>query len=202
VVTAVPAATLTSVTVFCGSSAGARPEFVHAARHLGRLLAERGLRLVYGGARVGTMGAIADAVLHAGGRVTGVIPRALVEREIAHTGIDDLRVVETMHERKAQMAGLGDAFLALPGGLGTLEELFEIWTWGMLGIHHKPLGLLDVGGYYAPLASFLDHAAHEGFIRPPHRAMALVDHDAARLLDAFRDYRPPEVAQVMPASKT
>lgn len=140
---------------------------------------------MYGGASVGIMGVLADATLAAGGRVVGVIPRALVDREIAHTGLTELHVVDTMHERKARMAELSDAFVALPGGLGTLEEFFEIWTWGMLGLHDKPYGLLDVDGYYEPLIRFLDHARDEGFVRPAQRDRLVVDTDADRLLAAL-----------------
>ena len=140
---------------------------------------------MYGGASVSIMGVLADATLAAGGRVVGVIPRALVDREIAHTGLTELHVVDTMHERKARMAELSDAFVALPGGLGTLEEFFEIWTWGMLGLHDKPYGLLDVDGYYEPLIRFLDHARDEGFVRPAQRDRLVVDTDADRLLAAL-----------------
>jgi hypothetical protein len=179
---------LRAVTVFCGSSPGARPEYAAAAATLGQLLAARGIRLVYGGGRVGTMGALADGALAAGGRVTGVIPRGLLEREVGHTGLDDLRVVDSMHERKALMAELGDAFVALPGGLGTLEEFFEIWSWGLLGLHAKPLGLLNLLGYYDPLITFLDHATREGFIQPQHRAMAVVEVDAGALLERLAEW--------------
>jgi hypothetical protein len=181
------------VCVFCGSSAGARPAYEAAARGLGRLLAERGLGLVYGGASVGLMGAVADAALAAGGAVTGVIPRALVEKEVAHRRLPDLRVVGTMHERKALMAELSDAFVALPGGLGTLEELFEVWTWAQLGLHPKPVAALDVAGFYRPLVAFLDGAAGERFVRPEHRGMLLVDDDAGALLDRLAAYEPPAV---------
>ena len=145
----------------------------------------RRLRIVYGGASVGLMGALADAALEQGGTVIGVMPRALVAGEIAHRGLTDLRVVDTMHERKAMMAQLADGFIALPGGLGTLEELFEVWTWGMLGFHAKPYGVLNVDGYYEPLIQFLDHACANGFVRPQQRAMLTVDDDASRLLDAL-----------------
>jgi uncharacterized protein (TIGR00730 family) len=172
-----------SICVFCGSSSGVSPAYETAARVFAESLVERNIRLVYGGASVGLMGAIADTALRAGGTVVGVIPRALVDREIAHRGLTELHVVDTMHERKARMAGLSDAFVALPGGLGTLEELFEVWTWGMLGLHAKPYGILDVDGYYSPLIHFLDHARDEGFIRPAQRAMLVVETDATRLLD-------------------
>ncbi|HEX4932615.1 MAG TPA: TIGR00730 family Rossman fold protein [Gemmatimonadaceae bacterium] len=178
------------VCVFCGSSPGARPEYAAAAAALGTRLAQRGMGLVYGGARVGLMGAVADAALAAGGEVIGVIPRALVEREVAHSGLADLRVVSSMHERKATMADLSDAFVALPGGIGTFEELFEVWTWGQLGLHAKPVALLDSGGYYAPLVAFLDHAVEERFIRPGHRAALLVERDIDALLDRLATWTP------------
>ncbi|HVR73998.1 MAG TPA: TIGR00730 family Rossman fold protein, partial [Planctomycetota bacterium] len=180
-----------SACVFCGSSAGKRPAYSEAARALGRHLAARGVRLVFGGGRVGLMGVVADAVLEAGGTVTGVIPRALATRELAHDGLTDLRVVGTMHERKALMAELSDAFIALPGGLGTLEEFCEIVTWAQLGIHQKPCGILDVEGYYAPLLVQLDHAVAESFVKPQHRALVLSESDPARLLDALAAYHPP-----------
>ncbi|HEY8428354.1 MAG TPA: TIGR00730 family Rossman fold protein [Sandaracinaceae bacterium] len=156
--------------VFCGSSPGRRPAYLEAARALGRTLAERGHGLVFGGASIGLMGAVADAALAAGGEVIGVIPRSLVDREIAHPGLTELHVVETMHERKALMTRLSDAFLALPGGHGTFDELFEALTWSQLGIHEKPIGLWDVEGYFAPLLSMLDAAVAEGFVRPFDRA--------------------------------
>jgi uncharacterized protein (TIGR00730 family) len=177
---------ISTVCVFCGSSGGTAPAYVEAARAFAGEAARAGVRLVYGGASVGLMGALADAALDSGGDVIGVIPRALVNREIAHAGLTELRIVETMHERKATMAALSDAFVALPGGLGTLEELFEIWTWGMLGFHEKPYGILDVGGYYAPLIRFLDHACHEGFIGPAQRAMLTVRDSPVELLAALR----------------
>ena len=169
--------------VFCGSRDGARPAYREAAHALGRALAARGVGVVYGGASVGLMGAVADAALAAGGEVIGVIPQSLVAREIAHAGLTALHVVDTMHERKARMAALADAFVALPGGVGTLEELFEVWTWGQLGLHAKPCGLLDVAGYYRPLLAFVDQGVAEGFIRPAQRHTLVVDDDAARLID-------------------
>lgn len=162
---------------------GARPEFADVARSFGQLLAARKIGLVYGGASVGVMGTIADATLAAGGEVIGVMPRSLVDREIAHTGLTELRVVTTMHERKATMADLSDAFVALPGGLGTLEELFEVWTWAQLGIHRKPFALLDVAGFYEPLVAFLDHAVDERFIKPSNRSALIVETDPRALLD-------------------
>ncbi|HTI64914.1 MAG TPA: TIGR00730 family Rossman fold protein [Gemmatimonadaceae bacterium] len=176
---------LKSICVFCGSSNGASPSYVSAAKDLAQCATKKGIQLVYGGASVGLMGVLADTALAAGGRVVGVIPRALVVREIAHRGLTELHVVETMHDRKARMAELADAFVVLPGGLGTLEELFEVWTWGMLGLHAKPFGLLDVERYYRPLLQFLDHARDEGFVRAAQRERLVVDTDPERLLDAL-----------------
>ena len=186
-------ATLSSVCVFCGSNGGADPAYVEAARRVAAGLAERGLRLVYGGGRVGMMGAVADAALTAGGEVVGVIPEQIVALEIGHRGLDDLRVVGSMHERKALMAELADAFIALPGGIGTFEELFEMFTWAQLGLHRKPLGLLDVAGYYEPLAGLLDHAVTERFLRPETRAMLALDHNLGALLERFARWEAPEL---------
>ncbi len=183
------------VCVFCGSNEGARPEYLAPATELGKQLAATNIGLVYGGAGVGLMGAVADAVLAAGGEVTGVMPRSLVEREVAHSKLRDLRVVGSMHERKALMAELADAFIALPGGLGTLEEFFEVWTWAQLGEHTKPLGMLNVAGYYDPLLVFFDHLVNRRFVRPEHRAMVLVEQDGALLLSRFAHYRPPVVSK-------
>ncbi|HTI63697.1 MAG TPA: TIGR00730 family Rossman fold protein [Gemmatimonadaceae bacterium] len=176
---------LKSICVFCGSSNGGSPSYATAANELAQCAAKKGIQLVYGGASVGLMGVLADTTLAHGGRVVGVIPRALVVREIAHRGLTELHVVETMHERKARMAELADAFVVLPGGLGTLEELFEVWTWGMLGLHAKPFGLLDVERYYRPLLQFLDHARDEGFVRAAQRERLIVDTDPERLLEAL-----------------
>jgi uncharacterized protein (TIGR00730 family) len=176
------------VCVFCGSSPGTRPGYRAAAEQVGNTFAERGIGLVYGGSSAGTMGVLADATLAAGGEVTGVIPRALVDREAAHTGLSDLRVVADLHERKAAMASLADAFLVLPGGAGTLEELFEVFTWAQLGLHRKPIALLDVDGYYQPMLRFLDHMATEGFLRPEYREMLIVDTDVAGVLDRYADH--------------
>lgn len=181
------------ICVFCGSSDGERGRHLALARGMGRALAERGLELVYGGGRLGLMGALADAALEAGGRVTGVIPRALVARERAHERVSELHEVGSMHERKALMAELSDGFAALPGGLGTLEELAEALTWAQLGLHGKPCGVVDAGGFFAPLIAFFDHATREGFIRPEHRSMLLVARSPEALLDAFAAYRPPDV---------
>lgn len=180
-----------SVCVFCGSSPGASPVYAEAAAHLGRAVAGHGLTLVYGGGHVGLMGVAADAALAAGGRVIGVIPEALEAKELAHRGLTELRVVGSMHERKALMSELADGFIALPGGVGTLEEWFEVWTWSQLGIQRKPCGLLNVAGYYDHLLAFLDHVTAERFLASDHRAMVLVDDDAGRLLDRLADYRHP-----------
>jgi hypothetical protein len=183
--------TLRRVCVFCGSSSGADPAFASAAARFGALVASRGIGLVYGGGSVGLMGVLADAALRTGGHVIGVIPSALALKEVAHDGLPDLRIVATMHERKALMADLADAFVALPGGLGTLDELFETLTWAQLGIHRRPCGLLDVGGYYQPLLAFLDRAVDMRFLRREHRDLLLVDEDPERLLDRLARYSPP-----------
>jgi uncharacterized protein (TIGR00730 family) len=184
-----------SICVFCGSNSGANPLYAEAAHNLGRLIAARGLRLVYGGARVGLMGALADAALAAGAHVTGIMPIALVEKEIAHAGLTELRTVGSMHERKAMMADRSDAFLGLPGGAGTLEEVFEVWTWGQLGHHRKPVGLLNVAGFYDKLGAFLDHQMSERFVREEHRQMLAIESDPETLLDGFDSYEPPQVAK-------
>ncbi len=181
---------LRSVGVFCGSNPGRRPGYRAGAAALGRQLAGRGIRVVYGGAHVGTMGALADAVLAAGGEITGVIPAQLAEAEVAHPGLADLRVVGSMHERKAAMAELSDGFIALPGGVGTLDEFAEAVTWSQLGLHAKPTGLLNLLGYYDDLLRFLDHAVAERFLRPAHRDMVLADADPAALLAAMGRWRP------------
>jgi uncharacterized protein (TIGR00730 family) len=188
--------------VFSGSSPGAHPDYADAARELGAALAAERIGLVYGGASVGLMGVIADAALDAGAEVIGVIPQALVDREIAHPRVRDLRVVGSMHERKALMTELADGFVALPGGMGTLEELFEVYTWTQLGLHSKPLGLLDVRGYYAGLAAFLDHAVEERFLTPEHRAMLVVEERPDALIEAFRGWRPPVRAKWIDRAST
>lgn len=179
--------------VYCGSSPGALPAYVEAARGLGALMAARGLELVYGGGNVGMMGEVAQSVLDHGGHVIGVIPRDLVKREVAHTGLADLRIVDSMHERKALMAELADAFVALPGGIGTLEELLEVMTWAQLGLHAKPCGVLNVEGYFDRLLDFLDHVSEQCFLHPAHRGMLLSAERAEDLLEAFANYRPPAV---------
>ena len=182
--------TIARICVFTGSSSGTRPEYRAAAKALGATLASRGIGLVYGGAKVGLMGAVADAALAAGGEVIGVIPQALIDREIGHTGLTEQHVVGSMHERKAKMAELSDGFIALPGGAGTLEELIEVYTWSQLGMHDKPMGVLNVKGYYDGLAAMLDHAVQEGFLRGEHRAAMHAEPTAEALLERFAGRRP------------
>lgn len=184
-----------SVCVFCASSVGARPEFAAAATALGRTIAERGLRLVYGGGHVGLMGVVADAALAAGGEVLGVIPQALMDRELGHGGITELRVTRSMHERKQLMCDESDGFIALPGGFGTLDELCEILTWAQLGIHANPIALLDVDGFFSQLTGFFDGAVKAGFIRPEHRAMLLAGTDPHDILDRMTDWQPTTVVK-------
>lgn len=184
---------LRRVCVFCGSRVGARPAYAEAARALGELLARREVGLVYGGGRVGLMGVVADAVLAAGGEATGVIPHGLLAREVGHEGLTRLHVVSSMHERKALMADLAGAFVALPGGIGTLEELTEAWTWGYLGIHRKPVGLLNVEGYFDPLLAWVDRAIADGFLQETHRSLLLTAADPEALLDLLAAYAPPEL---------
>ncbi len=200
-----------SVLVFCGSSPGARPEYAAAAAELGRLLAQRELEVVFGGASVGLMGVVADAALAAGGTVIGVIPTRLVEHEIAHAGLTKLHVVDTMHERKALMAELSDAVIALPGGSGTLDELFELFTWKQLGLHRKPIGLLDVDGYWQPLLAFLEHAVNERFLRSEYLEDLQVRRNVAELVDrlAAHEHRSydkwldrPGADQVVPNTRS
>ncbi|MBC7780245.1 MAG: TIGR00730 family Rossman fold protein [Proteobacteria bacterium] len=191
-----------AVCVFCGSNAGALPEYRAAAEMLARQIVEAGCTLVYGGGRVGLMGVIGDAAMAAGGRVIGVTPRRLVEKEVAHAGLTELRVVESMHERKAMMAELSDAFIALPGGIGTFEEFFEVLTWSQLGFHAKPCGLLNVAGYYDQLLAFLDHSTAQGFIRREHRGMVLTDTEPARLLDQLETFRMPVVNKWLDLAST
>jgi uncharacterized protein (TIGR00730 family) len=181
--------------VFCGSSFGTDPTYEEGTRRVGRTLAEVGITLVYGGGNVGLMSAVADAALDAGGEVIGVIPKALMEREIGHSGLTQLHVVGSMHERKAKMADLSDGFVALPGGSGTLEELFEVLTWAQLGEHDKPCGLLDVAGYYGPLLAVFDHMVEKGFLKEQHRRMLLVESEPEALLEKFARYEPPRVAK-------
>ncbi|HZT42827.1 MAG TPA: TIGR00730 family Rossman fold protein [Chthonomonadaceae bacterium] len=187
---------LKNLCVFCGSNAGLRPVYRRCATDLGTALARRGMGLIYGGGNVGLMGAVADAALAAGGTVVGIIPQALVDKELAHAGLSDLRVVGSMHARKAEMAARADAFVALPGGYGTFEEFIEVLTWAQLGIHSKPCGLLNVEGYFDPLLAMFDHALAEGFLRPEHHRLVLVHTEVEELLDALASYHPDR-----PASK-
>ena len=188
--------------VFCGSSVGINGAYADAAEAMGALLAKRGIGLVYGGGHVGLMGVIAEAALKGGGEVIGVIPRALFEREIGHSGVTDLRIVDSMHTRKAMMADLADAFVAMPGGVGTFEEFFEAVTWTQLGLHRKACGLLNVAGFYSPLAAFIDQAVSEGFIKPIHRAAIVVDDDPERLLDTLSTVQVPDVPKWIRTEET
>ena len=185
-----PAADIGRICVYCGSGTGTDPAFLDCAKTLGHAMGDEGIGLVYGGGDVGLMGVVADAVLAGGGHVTGVIPKHLWDKEVGHTGLSELLVVDSMHERKLAMADRSDAFVALPGGVGTFEELFEAITWTQLGIHEKPVGLLDVAGFYAPLLAFLDSTVDRGFLRPGHREMILSSTDASDLLDGLAAWEP------------
>jgi uncharacterized protein (TIGR00730 family) len=188
--------------VFCGSSPGRDPRHAEAAAALGRRLAARGIGLVFGGGSVGLMGIVADAALAGGGEVTGVIPRGLAARELAHRGVADMRVVPTMHARKALMAELSDGFVALPGGIGTFEELLEVTTWGQLGIHRKPIGVLNVAGYYDPLVALLEHAVAEGFLPGPSRGLVIFDDAVEGILDRLAAHRLPPAPEWVSADET
>ena len=193
---------ITRVAVYCASNDGARPMYVAAARALGTLLAQRDIGVVYGGGRTGLMGALADAALASGGEVIGVMPHGLVEREVAHRGLTALHVVDSMHERKAMIAELADAFITMPGGIGTLEEFFETWTWANLGVHRKPVGLLDVDGFWQPLVALLDQLEHEGFLRGTPRDWLVRDDDPERLLAALAQFDPPVVRRWLRLGET
>lgn len=190
------------ICVYCGSSTGQNPEYRRAARTLGHGLAGRNIGLVYGGASVGIMGAVADAALERGGEVIGVIPRALATREVAHPTLNDLLVVDSMHERKAKMADLSDGFIALPGGWGTIEEIFEMLTWAQLGFHRKPCGLLNTAGYYDQLFGFLEHAFDQEFVRQEYRPMLMMENSAGVLLDRYAEYRAPRVKKWIDREET
>ena len=181
------------ITVFCGSSPGKNPAFQGAAIQLGKVLAEREITLVYGGGSVGLMGILAQSVIDHGGQVIGIIPKSIADMEVAFTSLGDLRIVEDMHTRKAQMAELADGFIALPGGMGTIEELMEILTWAQLGFHHKPCGVLNIDGFYDQLLHFLDRLVEDQFVAPENRSMLLVDHNPEGLLDQFLTYQPPRI---------
>jgi hypothetical protein len=185
--------TINSICIYCGSSSGRLEAYGAAAQALAAALVSRNIRLVYGGAGIGIMGMVADRVLKLGGQAIGVIPKALAHKEVAHPNLTELHVTQSMHERKMLMAELADGFIALPGGIGTLEELFEIWTWAQLGFHQKPCGVLNVAGYYDALISFLDHVAAEQFVKPHHRAMLMVEADPNLLLERYVNYQPPAV---------
>jgi uncharacterized protein (TIGR00730 family) len=191
-----------NICVYCGASPGRLEAYADAARAMAQAMVERDLGLVYGGASIGIMGMVADAVLKLGGRAVGVIPEALARREVAHSGLTTLHITQSMHERKTLMAELSDGFVALPGGIGTFEEIFEVWTWAQLGIHDKPCGLLNVAGYYDALTSFLDHATQEQFLRPAHRALLIVEQEPGALLDRFASYKPPHLQKWLDAGKT
>lgn len=188
--------------MYCGSNPGRTPVYAHGAHELAQALVNRNIGLVYGGAKVGIMGLLADSVLKAGGRVIGVIPESLVEKEIAHQGLTELRVTRSMHERKTIMAEISDGFIALPGGIGTLEELFEVWTWAQLGFHGKPCGLLNIAGYFDNLCAFLDHSVAEQFVKAPHRTMLFVESSAELLLNGFSAYVPPVVTKWVSPDQT
>ncbi len=188
--------------VFCGSKDGASPVFREAAGTLGQALAARGIGLVYGGSRVGTMGAVADATLAAQGQAIGVLPHFLQEKELAHPGLTELHLVHSMHERKAKMSELADGFIILPGGPGTMEEFFEVFTWAQLGLHEKPCGVLNIEGYYDPLIALFDTMERQGFLIPEHRAMLIVESDPDRLLERFATYEAPHVKTYMDRSQT
>jgi uncharacterized protein (TIGR00730 family) len=189
--------TINRICVFCGTNPGSRPEYGAAARELGQILAEQEIELVYGGASVGIMGELADSVQEHGGHVTGIIPQQLMEKEAAHTGIRNLIVVASMHQRKSQMADMSDGFVALPGGIGTLEGFFEILTWAQLGIHSKPSGILNVAGYFDHLTRFLDHAVQEGFLTREHRGAIIMEADPRRLLERMQAYTPLDSKKLM-----
>ncbi|WP_294748024.1 TIGR00730 family Rossman fold protein [uncultured Exiguobacterium sp.] len=188
--------------VFCGSKDGAHPVFREAAGKLGQALAARGIGLVYGGSRVGTMGAVADATLAAQGQAVGVLPHFLQEKELAHPGLTELHLVHSMHERKAKMSELADGFIILPGGPGTMEEFFEVFTWAQLGLHEKPCGVLNIDGYYDPLIALFNTMERQGFLIPEHRAMLIVESDPNRLLERFATYEAPRVKTYMDRSQT
>jgi uncharacterized protein (TIGR00730 family) len=193
---------LQNLCVYCGSNSGTRPEYAAETRRFAQALVDQDIGLIYGGASIGLMGVVADTVLAAGGTATGVIPRALLRKEVVHHGLSELVITESMHARKAKMAALADAFVALPGGIGTFEELFEIWTWAQLGFHRKPCALFNTLGYFDPLVQFLDHAVEEGFLQSMHRSMLMVSDSPENLLEALRSYRPPVTERWVGAEET
>ena len=191
-----------AICVYCGSSPGRLDVYASAARALGHAMVERNLGLVYGGASIGLMGLIADTVMQLGGRAVGVIPKGLARKEVVHRHLTELHVTQSMHERKTLMAELSDGFIAMPGGIGTFEEIFEIWTWAQLGIHAKPCGLLNVAGYYDALTTFLDHAAAEQFLKPDQRSLLMVEQQPQALLDRFASYQPPSIRKWLVADES
>lgn len=193
---------INSICVYCGSSPGRQEAYAAAAFGLAEALVSRNIRLVYGGAGIGIMGMVADRVLALGGQAIGVIPKALAHKEVAHPNLTELHVTSSMHDRKMCMAELSDGFIALPGGIGTLEELFEIWTWAQLGFHDKPCGLLNAAGYYDALIQFLDHVLAEQFVKPHHRGLLMVETDPNLLLDRYSNYQPPAVKQWLSEDET
>lgn len=192
---------IASICVYCGSSPGRNPAYLEAARALAATLAQRRIRLIYGGAGIGIMGALADRVLELGGEVVGVIPQALAHKEVMHQQLTELHITDSMHQRKMRMAQLADGFIALPGGIGTLEELFEIWTWAQLGFHDKPCGLLNVADFYTPLLDFLDHVAAEQFVKPQHRELLMMESEPESLLRRFAEYKPPAIKRWLAADE-
>lgn len=191
-----------NICVYCGSSPGRLEAYADGARALAQALVARDLGLVYGGASIGLMGLVADTVLQLGGRAVGVIPHALARKEVAHKSLTELHITQSMHERKTLMAELSDGFIAMPGGIGTFEEIFEVWTWAQLGIHAKPCGLLNVAGYYDGLTRFLDHAAEEQFLKPQHRGVLIVEQEPVALLDRFAAYQAPSVQKWLAADES
>lgn len=190
------------ISVFCGSSPGASPLYLEAAEKLGSHLAKEGITLVYGGSKLGVMGSVANAALQAGGEVIGVIPKMLMERELAHTNLTELIVVNTMHERKAKMEQLSDGFIVLPGGPGTMEEFFEVYTWAQLGEHQKPIGMINANQYYDKLLAFFDHMIQEEFLKPEYHSMVIVEQDPQELINKFRTYKPPLLTKWITSEQT
>jgi uncharacterized protein (TIGR00730 family) len=191
-----------NICVYCGSSPGRNPDYLAGARLLAKELVQRNIGLVYGGANVGVMGVLANSVLELGGKAIGVIPEALVSKEIAHRGLTKLHVTKSMHERKSLMAELADGFVALPGGIGTMEEIFEMWTWAQLGFHQKPCGLLNLSRFFNKLGEFLDHVVNEQFVKAPHREMLIIESEPAKILDRFQNYQPPVVGKWITQTET
>jgi uncharacterized protein (TIGR00730 family) len=193
---------INNICIYCGSSAGSKPDYATSAQVLAKELVRRNIGLIYGGSNVGIMAVVANSVLEIGGKAIGVIPEALVSKELAHRGLTKLHVTKSMHERKSLMAELADGFVALPGGIGTMEEIFEMWTWAQLGFHQKPCGLLNVSGYFDKLGEFLDHMVQEQFVKLPHREMLIIESEPAKIIDRFQQYVPPIVAKWITQTET